>query len=86
MKWIQYNPSDESTWPPIATHVIATWLENGKGKVAGFAMLGLNGDWIQLKNPPRNSKCKRTDKIQICFDEGSLGWAEYKIPDWWKRK
>lgn len=85
MSWTQYDPEDKSTYPPIWQHVFAIWLENGKARVAGIAMLGLGG-WYEIKKLHKNGEIRTEDKKEIVFDEGSLGWMPCEMPDWWKPK
>lgn len=86
MNWIQYDSNDKKTFPPIATHVMATWLESGKGRVSGVAMMGFSGKWYQIKNPIKGGFISENNKKEIVFDQNSLGWMLYEIPEWWKPK
>lgn len=82
LPYTRFDPDDMETWPPFMTHCVATWLEKGKPRFSGCAVLGIGG-WLDVLHQ-KDGVVTRKKKIE--FDPGSLGWFELTPPDWWTKK
>lgn len=77
----QFEPDDQTTWPPHMNQCIATWLEKGKPRFSACAAFGFGG-WYDIQKA-KNGQVKA--RAPITFDPHSLGWCLLTPPFWWKK-